>query len=151
MSKDTTKAVALQTGSTPDMITRVKAELDNLNKISEGGYKTGNSHILGCTISTETDDVKLLSLSASVSTMEDAYDRACQPRLQSGILKQVPVWKQDGFTRAEIDESIDLRLRIIHTESRRKELQQIMDEYTALLDKEDKKALLDQRLAKLVS
>lgn len=149
MSK-TTKKAEVAVVATSDVVTNIEIidrELSQLQKINETVYKTGgNKSFPGFNESINQmrsveDIIKLVS---SVNQREKAYNEAA---IELG-LGNYPVAKFEGCTAKEWIEDAKLRLQILQYESRYKELQSMKKEWEELMDKEDRKAKLMQKMQK---
>lgn len=145
MSKQDKKANELAIPGVVQGIELVNVELKKLKSISESVYKTpGRITGFPNSLQNETSISELIKMFSSVQARETAYDNA-QTLL---AIDSAPVFKVDGGTAKEFEHDIKLRIAIIQNKERLDELTAIKDEYTQLMDKEDRKALLDARLRK---
>lgn len=141
----TTKKAELAIVSVPTGIEAVNKKIAQLKEITESVYKTpGRVTSFSNNIKDETNISELIKMFSSVSGRAKAYDAASE---ELG-LKTVPVFKVDGGTVAEFAHDIKLRIAIIQNKETLDELNAIKKEYTELMDKEDRMALLAKRLSK---
>ena len=145
MSQTTTTTTAV-TVTTADRIQKVQQELETLVRISDQAYNTAGKRIIAVDISTATSIEALIELDAAVKTMQASYDKSLEDKISKGLLKQAKPFAIEGVMADSIIADIDLRLRILTTEERRKLLQDIKKGYEDLMDKDDKRALLDAQL-----
>jgi hypothetical protein len=126
---------------------QINEQLSKLKGLTESKYKTGK-RLAGFSkpIDEVTEHDEIIKMVSVVVAKEKAYNEAQQAL---GIEK-AKVFKLDGSTAEEWIEDAKLRLQWIEYKDRYDELTTLKKEYEAIMDKEDRKALLDQKLQKLV-
>lgn len=145
-TQKTTTALTTSTTSTAERIQQVQVELKALKTISEKVYNTANKTIIGVNISETTSIESLLELDASISTMQESYDRTLAEKIELRLIKEAKPFAIAGVSANGIKEDINLRLQILSTEERRKFLSEVSKGYEELMDKDDKLAMLDAKL-----
>ena len=133
--------------SVSSQLEEVTKKLEKLQAIHESVYKTGSNFAPTAfgTIQSETNIETLIKMASSQIGKERVYDEAAK---ELG-LSQYPVYKEKGYTKDEIITDIKLRIAILTTENKRNELLEIKRGFEELMDKDDKLALLNQRIANL--
>jgi len=132
--------------SVAEQVKSVTEKLEKLQTIHETVYKTGSSFTIkgfSNPIQTETRIENLIKMTASTVIKATEYVGAAEKVLG---LSNYPVYKENGFTDEEIISDIKLRIAIITTESKRNDLLEIKRGFEELMDKEDKMALLMQKI-----
>jgi hypothetical protein len=132
--------------SVAEQVKSVTEKLEKLQTIHETVYKTGSSFTIkgfSNSIQTETKIENLIKMTASTVIKATEYVEAAEKVLG---LSNYPVYKENGFTDEEIISDIKLRIAIITTESKRNDLLEIKRGFEELMDKEDKMALLMQKI-----
>jgi hypothetical protein len=147
MSKSKTNAVALNVPSVMDGIEVLNTKIESLKHIQESVYKTtGKIGGFNNNIKDEMNIAELIKMGSSVQAREDHYNSYAMKALK---LKTFPVFKLDGHTLEEITADITLRIAILENKERLDNLNELKKEYTELMDKEDRKAILAAKLAQL--
>jgi len=124
----------------------VNQKIEALKHIQDKVYRTsGKLDGFSNSIETETNVMELIKMFSSVLARKKAYDES-QQILE---LTTVPEFKINGFSLDDYKQDIQLRIAIIENKERLEELTAIKKEYTELMDKDDRMALLTQKLAKL--
>lgn len=139
------KVTTLAVAGVLDGIELVNQRIADLKHITESVYKT-TGRITGFPnkIQDETSISELVKMYSSVAQRGAAYAAAQQDL----GLKTVPQFKVDGGTVAEFKHDIQLRVAIIANKETLDELNTIKKEFTELMDKEDRMALLAKKLEK---
>lgn len=150
-SKNKSLAVAVISTVT-DGIDAIKAELNKLQKINDSPFKTGSASLEGYgDLSKEISLEKLIMAFSSVAKRGDAYAEAGDALVQKGVINSYPVLKFNGFSSEDWQQTIALRIQIVQQKERYDELNEMKKAYEELMDKDDKMALLNKRLAKFVA
>lgn len=133
--------------SVSSQLEEVTKKLEKLQAIHESVYKTGSSFAPSGfnPIQSETNIETLIKMASAQIGKERSYEEAAK---ELG-LSQYPVYKEKGYTKDEIITDIKLRIAILTTENKRNELLEIKRGFEELMDKDDKLALLNQRIANL--
>ena len=146
-----TNALA-KSSSTTDSINILQQELKKLKTISETPYNSKDKRILrmqtseGVNIQTETSIRTLLSLRASIVNQERVYNESGDSAVKEGLITSYPVFEIEGVSAEGLLKDIQLRLQVLSTEERRTVLDEILKGYTEILDKDDRRQILDMRL-----
>ena len=138
-----------------DSMKAVQAELAKLTKIAERVYNTQDKTIVmgsGESISIQncTDIAQLIKLGASVRARQAAYDGFNSELVSKGLIKEAPLYTEVGVSADGIIEDICLRITVLDTEGRRKELTDIANDFKELISREEKIQLANERLMKFV-
>ena len=150
MAKKETTPTTLAT-ATPVMqgIQAVDTALKALKHIEESVYKT-NGRVGGGfsqNLQSETKVEELIKMMGSVAGRAKSYNDAAT---YLGITTY-PVFKVEGSTVEDYAQDIKLRIAIIQNESKLNKLKAIKAKYTELMDKEDRKAAVDQELQEFLA
>jgi hypothetical protein len=123
----------------------VNQRIADLKHIQESVYKTtGKISGFANKIQDETNISELIKMYSSVAGRAASYNAAAKDL----ELTTVPVFKLEGSTVKEYKHDVQLRIAIIANKETLDELNAIKKEYTELMDKEDRMALLAKRLEK---
>ncbi len=148
MSKEESKkgtAVAV-VGSVPDMLVTLKKRIESIKRITDTPYKTtGNLEGFG-DIKAEQKIENLIRAFSSVRGRADAYAKASE---ELG-LGTVPEFSISGGNVEDWKQDIKLRIAIVEQDTTLKKLEEVQKEMSELLDKEDRKAIVADKLAALL-
>lgn len=143
--KNSNTAVAVV--SVMDGIEVLNSKIDALKHIQESVYKTGGKLAgFNNNIKDEMSIMELIKMGSSVKAREEHYTEYANKMLK---LRTFPVFKLDGYTLEEYTSDITLRIAILENKERLDALNELKKEYTELMDKEDRKAILAAKLANL--
>lgn len=140
-----TKTTALAVNGVLGGIELVNQRIADLKHIQESVYKTSGK-VTGFpgNIQTETNVSELVKLYSSVRARKQSYDASAD---ELGI-QSLPVFRVDGGTLEDFAHDVKLRIAIIQNKETLDELNAIKKEFTELMDKEDRMALLAKKLEK---
>jgi hypothetical protein len=139
---NTNTGVSVMTGKT--YMEKIQAEFANLKVIEETPYKTGgsfNAFGQSVNIRTETDAEALRLLVASVVAKVNALKLGDKALGLDGQKYTV-----DNHSVENIISDVQLRLMILNTENRRKELEGLIEEGKQFITIEDKRAMFEEKL-----
>ena len=123
----------------------VNQRIADLKHIQESVYKTtGKIPGFPNKIQDETSISELVKMYSAIAGRDASYSAAADDL----GLKTVPVFKIEGSTVKEFKHDVQLRIAIIANKETLDELNSIKKEYTELMDKEDRMALLAKKLEK---
>jgi hypothetical protein len=123
----------------------VNQRIADLKHITESVYKTtGRVQGFPNKIQDETSISELIKMYSAVAGRGASYDAAAKDL----NLTTVPVFKLEGGTVKEYKHDVQLRIAIIANKETLDELNTIKKEFTELMDKEDRMALLAKKLEK---
>lgn len=147
MSDKKAQSVAVATTTVSQGIELVNAELKTLKHIQDSVYVTSGKIAAAngtVDIKTETNkDILVTGLSVII-----AKKNAKEAAYEALGIANYPVVKIDGSTEEEWVKDITLRIAIIDQKDRMDELNAIKKEYEALMDKEDRLAILNKKVQK---
>lgn len=146
MSSKKTKSteLALVDQSVPSTLELLANELKALKGITESNYRTsGNLDGIG-DIKTIKEIPALIRAYGSVISREQIYNMAAEDL----GLASYPTFAVGGGNVADWKHDIDLRIKIITHEDRKKELESLMSEMKSYLSQEDQKAITLAKIAK---
>jgi len=131
-----------------DMLAKITTELASFEDINESKYKTGNT-VLGefGNIQSVTDTSELIRAYASVSAREKIYNEAV---VEMGLTTS-PQFQIGGFTAEDWKADILLRYKLVNSEELRKELLSYKKEFEDLLSKEEKQAILMEKMNSFIT
>lgn len=148
--KNTTTALTVQT-SVPDVIQAIQTKIVNLKHIQESVYVTSKK-INGAggqlDVEHETDPTKLVVGLSSVLARAAAIDQAYAALGFDEDGQTRPTTKVDGSSVADWIKDVKLRLEIISQKDTLDELNSLQQEWTELMDKDDRKAMLLKKMEK---
>jgi hypothetical protein len=133
--------------SVPNILSGLRAQLKELNKVTDSGYRTsGNIGELGVDIKSETGIGKLIKVHATLKTSADNYDASAA---ELG-LDEYPAWSHGGCTLADWTADVKLRINIITHKERKEALENAIKEMEQFLTEEDRKAQVLAKIQKLM-
>jgi len=143
----TNKEVALTTtSSVPEILKAIDSKIAEIKLIQDSVYKTNKIIKLagGTQVNLETEDKidNLVKAYASISAREEQYTKA---QAELGITT-APVCKIDGYTKEDWKSDILLRKSIIEQKDTLDQLSEMRKQWTDLMDKEDRKAILLEKM-----
>ncbi len=131
----------------PSVISALEAELKGIREVTESNYRTsGNLEGIG-DIKTMTDLSSLVKAYASVTIRENTYYNASQ---ELG-LDEVPAFVVSGGSKEDWKQDISLRIKIITHETRKKELETLINEVKGFLSVEDQRAMTMAKIEKFLN
>ena len=143
MAKKAELAIADQ--SVPNILDVLKKELQEIKKVSGSNYRT-SGNVEGVNIKTETNVSNLIKVYGSIKVSEQAYNQAAEDL----GLTTYPTYQVGGCTVEDWRKDIDLRIKIITQEDRRKELEEAIKEMEQFLTEEDRKAQVLAKIAGII-
>lgn len=147
MSKKNNVVALTAQSSVPDAINKINQRIAALKHIQDSVYKTSGKITMSGgqkDIKTETSVLALVTAFSSVQARMEALEKAYKAL---GI-SSYPVVKIDGSTVDEWKDDINLRIQIIEQKETLDELNTYKKEWEELMDKEDRKILLLEKMAK---
>lgn len=140
--------VALVKTSVSEGIEKVNEKLAGLQSVMETAYKTSGKVMTGYPkeVEKEEDPATLIKMYAAVTAKEEAYNNAADAIYGS---EQHPVFKESDRVADDWRADIKLRVKVLRYKKTYDELTSIKKQFEELMDKEDKKAILMKRIAKL--
>jgi len=143
MAKKAELAIADQ--SVPNILDVLKKELQEIKKVSGSNYRT-SGNVDGVNIKTETNIPNLIKVYGSMKVSEQAYNQAAEDL----GLTTYPTYQVGACTVEDWKKDIDLRIKIITQEDRRKELEEAIKEMEQFLTEEDRKAQVLAKIAGII-
>lgn len=147
MSRKNTTTALTVSSSVPDVLKAIDKKMQSLKHIAESVYSTpkkistANGSVDISEVKDVNEVVKLLSsVNARIKAQEEAYELL-------GIASY-PTVKVDGGTRDEWVKDAQLRIDIINQKDTLDELNSLKSEWSQLMDKEDRKAVLLEKMTK---
>lgn len=133
-----------------DNISLLEERLKEIKNIETSTWATsGRITMLGGTIDVKTEQ-SVDKLVMAYANILNSTERLAQAYAALGI-DSYPAPKVDGYTQEEWKKDIELRIRIINQEDEKKALTELKNEWVELMDKDDRKALLAQKMEKFLS
>jgi hypothetical protein len=143
MAKKAELAIADQ--SVPNILDVLKKELQEIKKVSGSNYRT-SGNVDGVNIKNETSIPNLIKVYGSIKVSEQAYNQAAD---DLGLVSY-PQYTAQGCTVEDWKKDIDLRIKIITQEDRKKELEEAIKEMEQFLTEEDRKAQVLAKIAGII-
>lgn len=144
------KSLAVQGSTIAVNIEKINKEIAKMKEIETSQWlSNGKLHLAGSTIDikTETSIEKLVKGYANVKlgakAAEDAY-------AELGI-DSYPVIKVNDNTVDAVKADVILRIKIIQQKDRLDQMKELKDKFEKLMDKEDRKALLEEKMNNFLS
>jgi len=142
-------AVALATDSPVNMIETINAKLESFKHITGSSYKTSGK-FENIDVQTETDLLNLVKAYSSVDARTRDFNQASDDLHKKGIVSTLPVFKLYGYTPEEWKSDIELRIQIVNQKETIDQLNKLKEEYQAIMEKADVKAMLDKKAAQIL-
>ena len=142
MGKNEEKGLAKVTNAL-DGIELINAQIEALKFIRTTAFKTSGKYE-GRDIKQITDVSELIDVHSSIRARVEAYNQSAQ---ELGVKK----YKSKTFDNGTLEDwtaDIKLQLQVIEYDATLKELEGFKKEYEELMDKQDRMALLNQKIAK---
>lgn len=133
--------------SVPQMLETLRSKIESIKKVTDNPYKTNGDVENFANIKTETKIETLVKCFSVIKGASEYYEKASQ---ELG-LKTVPEFNINGGTLEDWKSDIKLRISIIEQDSTLKAFQELEKEMSELLDKEDRKSLVIQKLDRLLN
>jgi hypothetical protein len=131
-----------------DIVEVLKAKKKSFENISDSKYIThGRIDPFPKVIKEETSIENLISMCASITGREKAFDAAC---LELGVSK-CKAWNLEGVTADELKQDIKLRIAIIQNKEEMDELNKLIEESKEFMTIDDKKAAYLAKLENFVA
>jgi len=131
-------------GSTAAAIMAIDNRLRDFKALTASNYRTGGKFESNINIQTETEQQVLIKAYSAVVEKEAKYNNAGDQLVKDGVINQYPVFKLCGYSAEEWIFDIKLRLQIINQQVYIDKLNSLRAKYADLMDKEERKQLLDE-------
>lgn len=126
--------LSINSSSVVDTLDLLRQELQKIEEVTTNAYKTnGTIDNININIQSETKKDNLIKMFSILLSKKEYYDKA-QAKLE---ISTAPVFTEKGFTIEDYESDIKLRIRIIESDSRKKELESLINEAQSFMTKED--------------
>lgn len=143
MAKQENALAKLSDLSVPSVLEKLQEELKQIKSVSGSNYQTSGVIPGGIDIKKEKSIENMIRALANINISKAAYDQAAEDLK----LDSYPVYQVGGYSVENWKHDIDLRIKIITHEDRKKELEGAISKMEAFLSEEDRKSQVLKEIA----
>ena len=143
MAKQENELAKLSDLSVPSVLEKLQEELKQIKSVSGSNYQTSGVIPGGIDIKKEKSIENMIRALANINISKAAYDQAAEDLK----LDSYPVYQVGGYSVENWKHDIDLRIKIITHEDRKKELEGAISKMEAFLSEEDRKSQVLKEIA----